>query len=227
MPATILIVSITFLFNACKKKSSDEDSKDKKPRVTFYNSALSSKNLDLYFGAKKVSTTGFVFGKQIDYKDYEAVQYKIEVTDENSNQLISGDYLTLKAGLSYSVFVSGIYPSLKFVKQEDNFNPVDPEKAKIRLVHLSPDAMNIDLHLNGVLFGQINAVSYKDASSFIPLESSDAYHFEIVESGTGKVLADLGQVSIKKGKIYTICATGLKNGGAANEKLKLSLIPNN
>lgn len=225
--SVLLCLTLISLLVSCKKEEVEQEVKEpKKPKVSFFNAVLQSKMLDLHFGNRIISTNGFEFGDTIAYKEFENAEYKIGVTNQNEPQLVSSDYINLKDGKSYSVFSTGIYPNIKFVKTEDNSIVGDSTKSQIRLVHLSPDAADVDLLLGEKVVGNANSVSYRDVTQFTYLEPSGEYHFKLIESQSRAILVDLRTTDIQKGKIYTIYFTGLRYDSSPENKLKLIISPN-
>lgn len=224
---TVLLLLTVTLSTSCKKKDGDRPADEQKPRISFVHAATGAPLLDLYFGTKKVSNDGFQYGSTIGYLEYGAAVQKLEVSLKGSYTLIGADYLTVKTGLSYSVFLTGSYPNLKFVTTEDDLKITDGSMAKIRFVHLSQDALDLDLVVNGEPITNFNSRSYREVTGYLTVAPSDTYNFELRESSSKKTVAKLGPLEIKKGKVYTICASGIKNGNEGAEQLKLSVIANN
>ncbi|CAM3484759.1 DUF4397 domain-containing protein [Pontibacter korlensis] len=98
-------------------------------------------------------------------------------------------------------------------------------KAHVRFVHLSPDAPNVDVVVQGgpVLFSDME---FKEASAFTPVDAG-SYTVEVqpVNSDDAAVSATL---NLQSGKIYTVFARGFLSPPSGNmNMLGAEVIENN
>ncbi|MCS6841327.1 MAG: DUF4397 domain-containing protein [Roseiflexus sp.] len=86
-------------------------------------------------------------------------------------------------------------------------NPIpDPERARVRAVHASPDAPNVDILVNGTL--AFTNVPFRAVSNYALLPPG-TYNLKVVPSGASGPIAINVDVTVEAGKDYTVAATGL------------------
>jgi YVTN family beta-propeller protein len=103
---------------------------------------------------------------------------------------------------------------------KDDLTAPSTGKAKIKVLHASPDAGAVEVALQGgpVLFSTLNA---GESSEYLEV-AAGTYNLEMREPGTGKVLYKLPPVNLAAGTLYTAVAEGLVNSSPA---FKVDLIP--
>lgn len=116
----------------------------------------------------------------------------------------------------YSVFVADTGSKTTFIIAEDNLVRPATGKAKVRFVHLSPDAEKLDLTSgDSTLF---SGKEYKEHTSFKMIEGDKTYSFKIKKNQTTIIKAALDNIVIKKNRIYTILIKGFSG---KNDAFKL------
>ena len=111
----------------------------------------------------------------------------------------------------YTLFVSNMRDQIEFVALEDDLTGV-PNGAKIRLVHLSPDAMAIKAVVQNSAGVDVDVpdwdlLEFKQSSEFIEL-TADNYVFYISEANGGGLLLTAATVPLVTGKFYTLYVRG-------------------
>ncbi len=80
------------------------------------------------------------------------------------------------------------------------------EQARIRVVHASPDAPNVDVWVNGAV--AVSNLAFNDATDYIALPAGD---YDIAVTPTGGTAADAvieATLTLAAGKDYTVAAVG-------------------
>ncbi|MDF2700276.1 MAG: hypothetical protein K0Q49_1834 [Haloplasmataceae bacterium] len=113
-------------------------------------------------------------------------------------------------------------------RQDENLNydigglpaiPVLGNSARLRFVHLSPNAPAVDLVLaNGTRL--FTDTRYKQATDYIPIGAGNLT-FNVVRFGTNQVLLTVPNLTLLPNESYTIYAIGLLNGSPAFELVLL------
>ncbi|MBP3928065.1 MAG: DUF4397 domain-containing protein [Peptostreptococcaceae bacterium] len=87
---------------------------------------------------------------------------------------------------------------------EANPNSLTSGKSKVRAIHLSPDAPDVDVLNNGnVLFGDLE---FRDATNYAQVNPGQ-YNLGVAPTGTTNVVLPIN-VNLKENKIYTIYVIG-------------------
>lgn len=86
-------------------------------------------------------------------------------------------------------------------------------EAMVRVAHLSPDAPNVDVYVNGELVGALTNVPFKTVSSYLPLPAG-TQNVKVYPAGdTSKPIVE-ADVDLRGGEAYTIGIVGLVEDGS-------------
>lgn len=129
---------------------------------------------------------------------------------------------TLVAGRAYSAYATGFLASIGATLVEDNLTAPTAGNAKIRVVHASPDAPNVDILANDNRV--LSNVPFKAASDYLVVPAG-TYTFKVNVAGTSTTAVQ-ATAPLVAGKIYTAVAIGSLAATATN-KLAIKLIADN
>lgn len=82
----------------------------------------------------------------------------------------------------------------------------DPERARVRAVHASPDAPNVDILVNGI--PAFTNVPFQAVSSYATLPAG-TYNIKVVPAGSAAPVVIDADVTIEAGNDYTVAATNV------------------
>ncbi len=147
---------------------------------------------------------------------------KLNVT-ETSTTVINAD-LPLSPGASYSVFACDSVSKIAPLVLTDDLAAPASGMARVRFVHLSPNAPAVDIAVTSgpVLFAN---KSFKQYSAFTPV-AAGTYNLEVRPAGSSAVVLPLPGITLQAGRIYTVFAKGFL-GGAGAQALGAQIIVNN
>lgn len=80
--------------------------------------------------------------------------------------------------------------------------------AEIRVAHLSPDATNVDVYVDGEPLSKVQDVAYGTVSSYLPLRAG-AHDVKIYEAGSSSRPLLEAELDLRDGVAYTVAAIGL------------------
>jgi hypothetical protein len=126
---------------------------------------------------------------------------------------------TLAAGKAYTAYAVGFLASISALLVEDNLAAPTTGNAKIRVIHGSPDAPNVDILANNNRV--LTNVPFKTASDYLVVPAG-AYNFKVNVAGTATTAAQ-ADVTLAAGKVYTAIAVGSVASTATN-KLGIQLL---
>jgi hypothetical protein len=126
---------------------------------------------------------------------------------------------TLAAGKAYTAYAVGFLASISALLVEDNLSAPTAGNAKIRVIHGSPDAPNVDILANNNKV--LSNVPFKTASDYLVVPAG-AYNFKVNVAGTANT-ATQADVTLAAGKVYTAIAVGSVSPTAKN-KLGIQLL---
>ena len=126
---------------------------------------------------------------------------------------------TLAPGKAYTAYAVGFLASISALLVEDNLTAPTTGNAKIRVIHGSPDAPNVDILANNNRV--LSNVPFKTASDYLVVPAG-AYNFKVNVAGTATT-ATQADVTLAAGKVYTAIAVGSVAATATN-KLGIRLL---
>ncbi|WP_226666497.1 DUF4397 domain-containing protein [Metabacillus litoralis] len=174
--------------------------------------------VDVYVNGQKV-ITDLTFKETTDYLRLPPGQYTIEVYPAGDmSQLVLQERVALTRNTYYTAAATGKLANISLDVFVDK-PYVSPNQSKVRVIHLSPDAPNVDIAVKGgdVLFRN---VPFKKATDYLTL-SPMTVNLEVRVAGTNNVVLSIPQVQLKAGKTYTAVAVGLANGMPALDAIFL------
>jgi hypothetical protein len=157
------------------------------------------------------------FPEATPYVDVPSDTYNVKVAAANTETVVIDANLTLDAGTVYTVMAVNALASIEPLVLTDNTRRVATE-AKVRLVHGSPTAGNVDIYVTAPDADITSAeptftdVPFKAETGFVSLTTGD-YQVRITPTGTKTVAIDTGALSLAGGGIYTAIARDNAGGG--------------
>jgi hypothetical protein len=149
-----------------------------------------------------------------DYSALPADTYNVKVVPAGATEpvVIEAD-LTLNPAITYSVLAVNDLANIEPLVLIDD-NSADPDNARVRFVHASPNAPAVDIALadgGPVLFGDIE---FKEVGDYLAV-APGTYDLEARLAGTNTVVLDIPGVQLMAGRVYTAYAMGFVNGDPA------------
>ncbi len=135
-------------------------------------------------------------------------EYTIKVfpTNTKSNPVINTS-LNIPANKIYTAAAIGKLANISLYPIEDPRLRPSRTRARVRFIHLSPNAPNVDITLpNG--YPLFEDVGYKEITDYIPLKPA-TYTIEVRPSGSDDVVLYVPNIKLSSNKFYTIYAIGL------------------
>jgi hypothetical protein len=134
--------------------------------------------------------------------------FAIKINGQDTGQPLAENSETISSGKHYTVVAlpdSHGKPTLKVIN--DDLTPPRSDKAKVRFIHASPDAGEVDLvskERNDALFGGVNFQSEVGYREVDPIRTT----LEVRPEGKKNVLLAIPNTTLDAGKIYTIVIAG-------------------
>jgi len=117
----------------------------------------------------------------------------------------------LSSGDAREVVIGGTADDLKVVNEEFDLSPISVDQARLRIVHASADAGDVDVHVTDgdELFGGVGFESFSDS---IILNAGD-YDLQVRRSGEDEVIFRAESVVLDAGSVYSAVAAGSVDNG--------------
>lgn len=162
-----------------------------------------------------VAVSNLAYGESSGYAKLDAGTRNVKVTVAGTTTpAVIEANLPLAANKDYTVFAVNAVASIEAVVAEDA-RAANSGKAKIRLLHASPDAPAVDVKLNsGSGPAVFSNVAFKDISGYIEVDGG-SYTFAITAAGSTSEVVVFDPVTVANGGVYTVVAHGTLNDADA------------
>ena len=163
-------------------------------------------NVDVLIDGQPV-VQDLAFGAATDYLPLPGGDHKLQVTPtgQNADSALIDTDLSVDAGDAYIFVAVNRLNEIEGQVYDVDIDSVDSGKARVRVIHASPDAGDIDVSVTGgdELFG---GVGYRDATDYKDLDAG-SYSLDIKGDGD-RVLLTAQNIQIDDGNAYDIIALG-------------------
>ncbi|WP_316819476.1 DUF4397 domain-containing protein [Pedobacter gandavensis] len=212
-------LAVSVVFSACSKKY-DNIEPVQLAAITIVHAGPDTKELDFYFGNDRVNKDPFKYGVRYGYLGAYPGTSKISITERGKTSILLTKNEMYQAGKFYSTFLVDTGSKRAFFTVNDKLDSIAVnEKAKVRFVNLSPDALALDLGINGTTTDIASNKAFKESSIFADVEPGEAVALEVKDHTSKAVKATLPAMKLEKGKFYTVLAKGF-NGPVQVDSLK-------
>ena len=145
-----------------------------------------------------------------------AGEYHVQVTPTGAavDTAVIDTMLTIEAGTAYHVAAVGDVANISAAVIEADLSATTDGGARIRVIHASPDAPNVDIALTGgdVL---ISDLAFGSASDYLEVPAG-SYDLEVRVAGTTDVALPLPGVALEGNMLYDVIAVGTLADGTLN-----------
>lgn len=126
--------------------------------------------------------------------------------------------VTMEHGKAYTVAAAGLLANVKGLTFTDDWDAPGKGQAKVRVVHLSPDAPAIDVFAAPIGTQEsakvVSNLAFGQASEYV-LINSGGWNFDVKAAGTDQTALMLDGMTVGEGRTSTVFAVGLLNGRPA------------
>lgn len=185
-------------------------------------------NVDVYVntapGAGAPAITNLPFRSGTPYIPLPTADYRFRVTPAGLPAPVVIDATTPIDGATiYSVVATGFLADIQPTIYIDD-NTSNPNAARVRFIHASPDAPTVDIFAVGVADPLFNAVSFRQSGGYVAVPGG-TYDLEVrLDQGGGLALAVPG-LTVQNGFVYTIFAMGSVAGGTLSAVPFVDAVP--
>ncbi len=188
-------------------------------RLFVFHGAPGVGAVDVYLGTGdelgSPALTGFEPKDSTDgYLEVPADDYRIRITPADSDTVAyDSGVVPLQAGLSYFVAAldreSGFAPASTVALLNDPaFVALEDQRVRVRAMHLSPDAPDVDVLVNGEVV--LSEFAFRDVSDYLTVLAG-SYTVAVAAAGSTTAVDEL-DADLEAGAAYSVLATGLLGG---------------
>jgi hypothetical protein len=187
-------------------------------RVRVVHASPDAPAVDVYLNDAK-AISNLAYKASSDFAAVPANSYAVKVTAAGGTDAVISATLPLEAGKSYTVVAVGQLANIAAQVLVDDTSDLASGKARLRVVHASPNTPAVDVAVTGgpVL---INNLAFPNASDNLDVDAG-TYNVEVRPAGTTTAALSAPGLALEAGKYYTVIATGLLSGSPALELLPI------
>lgn len=182
--------------------------------VSIYHASPNTGGLDLLVDNRQINNYSFDYSEGTGYLRFYTGERDFTITPTNANNNIADTTTTFVNGSAYSIFITGEYTDLRTLILKDDTDLPEDGNAKLRIVHVSPDAAPVDVKMEGSQEIVAEAVAPFSASDFIGVETG-TFNFDI--EAEGESILDVNDIYLASGNYYTLIVRGYATPPSGNE----------
>ncbi len=212
-----------FLTTGCVDKL-DDTPQPPAAFVAIYHGSPDSPDLDIYAESNKINNQPLIFGQTFPYSGFFVGERRLRFNPFNAQNTLLEKNITLAQDKIYTVFLVNKAADLDAIQVEDIWEEPDGLKTQVRLVHLSPDAGDLEVSIaSQTPFGA--ATSYLSVSDFLELEKGKV-KVVVKSKTTGEVLVTVNEIELLGNRVYSLLIRGFANPANGNNPISVQLLTN-
>ncbi len=169
--------------------------------------------VDVLVGATQDSQapllTDFPYKEVSPYVPLPTGNYFIDVVPSAGGaSVIDVNGLPIDGDTDYSIAAVNELSAIEPLVLVDD-NTIDPSNARIRLVHASPNAPEVDISVDGL--GVVSTLDFKENSPYLTLPEGE-YTVRLLLAGTSTEVLEVPGLALSAGTVYSAFAAGFVGG---------------
>jgi len=206
--AVLLLVAgtLSIVFGRTGSVSAQDDVTEADATVRVVHASPGSPNVDVLVDGQPV-VQDLAFGAATEYLPLKGGDHKVQVvpTGQNADAALIDTDFSVDSGKAYIFAAVNRLNEIEGEVYDVKLDSIDSGKARVRVIHLSPDAGDVSVSVTGgdELWG---GVSYRDASDYKDLDAG-SYSLDVKGEGD-RVLMSAQNLTLEDGYDYDILALG-------------------
>ena len=211
--ALVLLAAITL--GACD--DSDTTAPVSTAQVRVVHASPDAPNVDVLVDGAAV-LTNVPFKGSSNYLDVPAGSRNLRVRATGTSTVVIDQTAAVTTGKRYTVLATGRVASIAPLVLEDDLAGPGPGNVKLRLVHASPTAGNVDIYVTApgasiaTATPTVANVAFRAASNYLEVPAG-TYRVRITPVGSKTVAIDVNDVALTAGQVRTAVAVDAPGGG--------------
>ncbi len=185
-------------------------------------------NVDIYVNGDPASASPNIanlpFTQATPYVPLPSDTYRFRVTPNAAPAPVVIDVTTpIDGNTDYTVVAVDFLNSIEALLLTDD-NTIDPNAARVRFVHASPDAPTVDIFAAGGVDPLFDAISFRGVGDYISVPAG-TYDLEVRLDAGGALALPVPGLTLEAGTVYTVFAMGSVAGGTLQAVPVVDAIP--
>jgi hypothetical protein len=200
------LLSMSIAPGATGASAQEED----KASVRVVHTSVDASAVDVYIDGNK-AFSDLSFKGVSDWASIPPGTHKITATPAGKTETLFEAMADVEPGKAYTIVAGGELANMLAKVLEDNLDTLPAGKARLRLVHASPDTPAVDIDLNnGVVL--VPNIGFLDSSSYLEMDAATPVDVKLRPAGTRTVAFSAPGVKLDAGKVYTFIVVGQSQG---------------
>jgi hypothetical protein len=174
---------------------------DNRARLRAVHASPDAPNVDILVD-NAIVASDVAFKGVLNYTDVSAGGRNIKVNVTGTATSVIDATVPLAGGTDYTVLAVNFAASIEPLLLDDNTTTPTPGNAKVRVVHASPDAPNVDVLVDDAIV--LTNVAFKEFSDYLEVPAG-ARNLKVNATGTASTVIDVTPTLVD-GNIYTVVA---------------------
>ncbi|RED96202.1 DUF4397 domain-containing protein [Marinoscillum furvescens] len=209
------LLTVAVSFTACNDDESEQIPVPETAYVSLYHASPNATGLDVLVDGRQINSYSFDYSESTGYLRFYTGERTLKFTPYDANNTVTDTTVNFEPNNAYSVFAVGEYPNLQTLILEDNSEAPTADHAKIRVVHLSPDAPDVTVSSSQSSEIAIGAQSYLTASEFQEV-AAGTYSLAVDNAQSDSTVLDVEDLYLSPGIFYTLVIKGYASPPAGN-----------
>lgn len=209
-------VALVFFLASCMD---DDDTFVSEPLevayVSVYHAVPDGPQFDIVVDDRVINRNPFDYASYSGYLNFFTGNRSIKFTAAGASNALIDTTFNFADGKAYSLFAINSLPRTEALLVVDSAAAPQAGKARVRFIHLSPDAPAFDVTISGDTAALFTHQTFKDATEFKEIDAG-VYSFDIADTGSSAVTLSAKDVQIVAGRFYTILTRGFANPPQGN-----------
>lgn len=216
--ALFLFGLLTFSLSSCLDKDHEVPEPEPRSFVSFYHGSPDAPDLDILINTQRINNAPFKYSDYSNYVAFTPGSVRVKFATVNSVSALIDTALTFQKDNIYSLFVVDSLKQVDVLVVQDSLVSPAAGKARVRFIHLSPDAPAVDLATTGnnaaTLFSN---VGFKGITQFQDI-AAGTHSLQVKSAGSGSVLKPVTNIDLTAGRIYTFVLRGFVTPPTGNTR---------
>jgi hypothetical protein len=175
--------------------------------VSLYHASPDAPDFDITVDGRVINRYPFEYSSSTGYMNFFTGERKFRFNAVNASNALIDTTFNLQENKAYSLFAINRLSDVEALLVVDSAGTPADGNAMVRFVHLSPDAPEVNISVNGTTAPLFANQSFKQSTEFREVPAS-LYSFSVTNASSGEVVLSADGVDLLPGRFYTIIVRG-------------------
>lgn len=213
------------LLSACLSNFDDMGPQADIAHVSIYHGSPDAPELDIFAEANRINQNPLAFSQVFPYQRFYATERRLRFSPHNALNTLLETNQKFEKDKVYSVFLVNPVTSMEAIVVEDKWSPPTTEKSMVRILHLSPDAGELVIRVNGNQNPFGDEIAYKEYTDFVALDKGKI-SIEVLDKQSGEQVQVVQDIQIRGDRVYSLIVRGFRDEANGPNRLSLQLVTN-